>query len=489
MIKKSVGRNIIPWLLRAAAAFATIAVTRFLLQPFQPYLAIQIIVLLYLLPIMISTVLWGLAPGILAAFTAFLVFNYYYIQPYNTLLVHQSLDVITLIIFLVVAVVLSQLIGQAREGTRLARSREWEATRMYELISSLSGLQEIEAIARELANHTQETFHFNAVEIVIPAKNGAPVQVMSRQSSGVQGQPSFTWPLSTVRGLEGELRIWANREPLSAQETRLLEAYASQGALSLERVRLVKTENKARILEESDLLKSSLLNSVSHELRTPLAVIKASVSSLRTGTVDWNTAARQDLVATIEEETDQLNFLVGNLLDMSRIESGALKPQQRWNAIDEIAVGVVTKMRKQLDRHTIEMDFQNPLPLVPTDFVMIAQVFTNLISNSIKYAPPDTTISIAAWREPGKLHVTVANQGPPVPAEHLERIFDKFYRVTEAERITGTGLGLSICKGIIQAHGGSIWAENQAGGFVFHFTLPLTIDGTLPEVPKEVTDE
>ena len=244
-----------------------------------------------------------------------------------------------------------------------------------------------------------------------------------------------------------------------------------------------------RILEESDQLKSSLLNSVSHELRTPLSVIKASVSSLRSGTVDWNQAARQDLLATIEEETDLLNLLVGNLLDISKIESGVLKPQKEWNAIEEIAMGAATKIHKQLGNHHLEMHFADNLPLVPTDFVMIGQVFMNLISNSIKYAPANSTISIICQQEGDCLHTMVANQGPPVPDQHLQRIFEKFYRVTKAEQITGTGLGLSICKGIVEAHGGKIWAENEKEHFVFHFVLPIMLDGSLPKIPEEVIDE
>jgi two-component system sensor histidine kinase KdpD len=224
-------------------------------------------------------------------------------------------------------------------------------------------------------------------------------------------------------------------------------------------------------------------------LRTPLAVIKASVSGLRSGTVDWNLAARQELLASIEEETDLLNLLVGNLLDMSRIESGALKPQKEWNAIEEIAMGASTKIHKQLVNHHLEMHFADHLPLVPTDFVMVGQVFMNLISNSIKYAPPDTTILIYCQQEEDCLHVKVSNQGPPVPEQHLDRIFEKFHRVTKADQITGTGLGLSICKGIIEAHGGKIWAENEQEHFVFHFILPITLDGSLPKIPEEITNE
>ena len=268
-----------------------------------------------------------------------------------------------------------------------------------------------------------------------------------------------------------------------------MDAYTAQGALSLERIRLAEGENRAHLLEESDRLKSSLLNSVSHELRSPLAAIKASVSSLRSGAVDWNTNDREELLATIEEETDLLNNLVGNLLDMSRIESGALKPQRRWNSLGEIINSAATKMRKQMQDHVLEVDLPADLPLVPTDYVLIEQVFTNLISNSIKYAPAGTVISIKAGIEGETMHVWLTNQSPPVPEEHLERIFDKFYRITFADKVMGTGLGLSICKGIIEAHEGRIWAENRPEGFVFNFTLPLTLDGALPSVPKEVADE
>jgi len=289
----------------------------------------------------------------------------------------------------------------------------------------------------------------------------------------------------TARGIEGEIRLWQSKAILTPAEKRLLEAYSSQGALAIERIRLTRSENKARVLEESDRLKSSLLNSVSHELRTPLAAIKASVSSLRSKTVNWNEPAREELLATIEEETDHLNLLVGNLLDMSRIEAGVLKPEKRWNSIAEIANGVIKKVRAQLQDHHLVVDLPDTLPLVPTDYVMIGQVFTNLLSNSVKYTPSGTTISLSASREGDYLHVIIANQGPPVPDEYLERIFDKFNRVTAADRVTGTGLGLSICKGIIEAHGGRIWAENQPDRFEFHFTLPLRLNGVLPDIPKE----
>ncbi|HEY9076240.1 MAG TPA: ATP-binding protein [Anaerolineaceae bacterium] len=474
---------------RHLAAFASVVVTTLILRYFKIYLEIQLVALLYLLPVMVSTVAWGLAPGILAGFFAFLAFNFYFITPFHTLAVHKTQDLITLIIFLIVSVTLSQLIGQARAGIRLARSREWEATCMYELISALAGLQNSQLIAQTLAEMVAKTFHFDQVEVLVAGENGKSAQVAASTGGDLEKNAPLTEiPLLTGRGQEGILRIWKCSPQFSEAEKRLLEAFTSQGALALERIRLANGETRLRVLEESDRLKSSLLNSVSHELRSPLAAIKASISSLRTGAVDWNLPARQELMATVEEETDHLNLLVGNLLDMSRIESGALKPQKRWNSIAEIALGVITKQRKLLTDYHLEIDFPKDLPLVPTDYIMIEQVFTNLLSNSIKYAPPGSRIGILGQIENGFLHVQVTNQGPPVPPEHLDRIFEKFYRVTEADRVTGTGLGLSICKGIIEAHDGRIWAENQPDSFVFHFLLPLTLNGQFPEVPKEAAD-
>ena len=158
--------------------------------------------------------------------------------------------------------------------------------------------------------------------------------------------------------------------------------------------------------------------------------------------------------------------------------------------LSEIVESVAARMRRVLESHQLEIHIPEDLPLIPVDYVQMQQVFTNLISNSVKYAPAGTVIRIQAQAaDQRELRVQVSNQGPPVPPEHLDRIFDKFYRITAADRVTGTGLGLSICKGIIEAHGGRIWALNGECCFEFHFTLPLTLDGALPEIPKESSGE
>jgi two-component system sensor histidine kinase KdpD len=290
-----------------------------------------------------------------------------------------------------------------------------------------------------------------------------------------------------LRGAVGEIRLWRQTPAISTRESRLVGTFASQGALALERSALAQAESRARLLEESDRFKSSLLSSVSHDLRTPLATIKAAASSLRSGEVRWESPASSELIAAIDDETDHLNMLVGNLLDMTRIESGALRPERKWNVLAEIVHSVLGHMRNLTREHRLVVDIPPDLPLIPVDFVQMGQVFTNLISNSLKFAPPNTVVRVEA-RQLGasSIQVQVSNQGPPVPAEHLEGIFDKFYRFTAAGRVAGTGLGLSICKGIVEAHGGRIWAENLQDGFAFFFTLPLQMEGSaLPQVPAE----
>jgi two-component system sensor histidine kinase KdpD len=297
-------------------------------------------------------------------------------------------------------------------------------------------------------------------------------------------------PIEAARGVLGEIRLWRAAPAISASERRLLQTFASQGALALERAWLAQAESRAKVLEESDRLKSAILSSVSHELRTPLSTIKAAASSLRGKEVSWDSPARPELIAAIDDEADHLNLLVGNLLDMSRIESGALQPKREWNILPEIVGSVLARMKHLAVEHRLEIALPESLPLIPVDYVQVEQVFTNLVSNSLKYAPANTVVCIRAQVEAEVIHVQVSNQGPQVPLEHLERIFDKFYRITAAERVTGTGLGLSICKGIIEAHGGRIWAENLPDGFAFNFTLPLTWAGAKPpQLPMDPETE
>ncbi len=458
-------------LLLIAAITAVLFVLRDLLDT-------TLVALLYLIPLGVITATWGLAPGIASAVVTFFVFNYFFIQPYYTLAVHRPTDVVILIIFLVVATVISQLVGRAQEGLAAATAREREATQLYELSTALAGQPNEHAIAEILARQVSAIAEGEFVELNVTTSHRLHCRLP--ESDPPARPPELVISIVAARGTLGEIRLWRSSPAISPSEKRLFQTFASQGALALERAWLAQAESRAQVLEESDRLKTAILSSVSHELRTPLSTIKAAASSLRSGDVSWDSPASAELISAIDDEADHLNLLVGNLLDMSRIESGALKPKREWNILAEIIEGVVGRMKHLAVDHQIKLDVPETLPLIPVDYVQMQQVFTNLISNSLKYAPAHTTVSIGARIVGETIRVQVGNQGPQVPPEHLERIFDKFYRITAADRVTGTGLGLSICKGIIEAHGGRIWAENVPNGLAFNFTLPLTWDGAKP---------
>ncbi|HET9914208.1 MAG TPA: ATP-binding protein [Anaerolineales bacterium] len=459
-------------------AFLLIAFITAIFFLLRDVLDTTLIALLYLIPLGIVTARWGLGPGITSALITFLTFNYFFIPPYYTFTVHRPTDVVILVVFLIVAVVISQLVGRAQAGLAAATAREREATQLYELSTALTGLHDDHAIAQILARQVYAVAQGEYVELNV---TGARSFAFHFPETNPPARPAdLTVPIESARGLLGEIRLWRTAPILASSERRLFQTFASQGALALERAWLVQAESRAQVLEESDQLKSAILSSVSHELRTPLSTIKAAASSLRGGEVNWDSPARVELIAAIDDEADHLNMLVGNLLDMSRIESGALKPKREWNILPEIVGSVLARMKHLAIEHKLEVDVPENLPLLPVDYVQLEQVFTNLVSNSLKYAPTQTVVCIRARAEEEVIHVQVSNQGPQVPPEDLERIFDKFYRITAADRVTGTGLGLSICKGIIQAHGGRIWAENMPDGLAFNFTLPLTWEGTKP---------
>lgn len=469
-------------------AFVLIAFITAIFFTLRDVLDTTLVALLYLLPLGIITAFWGLGPGIASALLTFLTFNYFFIQPYYTFTVHRPTDIVILFVFLIVAVVISQLVGRMQASLAAATAREREATQLYELSTALAGLHDDRTIAKILAKQVQDVAQGEAVELNITGAQ--PFVFHLYEISPPARPPELTVPIQAARGALGEIRLWRAAPAISSSERRLLQTFASQGALALERARLAQAESRAKVLEESDQLKTAILSSVSHELRTPLSTIKAAASSLRGNEVSWDSAARPELVAAIDDEADHLNLLVGNLLDMSRIESGALKPKREWNILPEIVGSVLARMKHLAGEHRIEVDVPESLPLVPVDYVQMEQVFTNLVSNSVKYAPEKTVIRLRAFVEHESIHVLVSNQGPQVPQEHLERIFDKFFRITAADRVTGTGLGLSICKGIIEAHGGHIWAENLPDGLAFNFTLPLMWDGSPPpQFPMDTENE
>jgi two-component system, OmpR family, sensor histidine kinase KdpD len=466
------------------AAF-TIAITSTILIAFRGFFSTSVVALLYLLMVVLSTTIGGYTAGIAASIFAFLTFNYFFLPPLNTFTVAHMQDIVAMFVFLTVAVIISNLMGRAQTRLEQIQARERESTHLYELSSALTGIRDENQIAEVLASRLLAVFQAERVDVLIQpdlpdagCKNGPCIEVRLPENARTDAASQQIQTLSTNRGQLGEIHLWTKNPALSPNEMRLLQIIASQAALAVERTLLSKSENRTKILEESDRLKTAILSSVSHDLRTPLASIQAAASSLYDSTVTLKTEARAELQSLLLEETEHLNQLVGNLLNMSRIEAGALKLQKQWNSLADLIDTVMERMQRQTTHHLIEMDVSEDLPLIQIDATLIEQVFINLISNSLKYAPPGTRIWIRAFvQEPAWMQITLLNQGPAIPEEHLDHIFEKFYTFPGMRQESSTGLGLSICKGIVEAHDGRIWAANQPDGLAFCFTLPLSKDG------------
>lgn len=255
----------------------------------------------------------------------------------------------------------------------------------------------------------------------------------------------------------------------------LFRAFLDQTVSLIEQARLRRESSQVEILQRTDALRAALLSSVSHDLRTPLTSIKAAASSLLQRDVHWSDEERQSFTQAIEREADRLNRLVENLLDLSRIESGALTPEKEWYPIDELLHDVVGRMEPLLQGREVKLDLPAEAPPVELDYLMMDQVLTNLLENALRYTPAGSPIEVTLLTSATEVMLSVADHGPGIPQNDLERIFDKFYRAMGQTRQTsGTGVGLSVCRGLVEAHGGRIWAENRrSGGAVFRLTLPL----------------
>ncbi len=284
-------------------------------------------------------------------------------------------------------------------------------------------------------------------------------------------------PIQTANRAAGVLEVIGRpgAGTFHAEDEQLLTTFVDQAALALERSRLGEDAARAAVFARSDELKSALLSAVSHDLRTPLASIKASATSLLDESVNWDDNARRELLSAIDEETDRLTLMVGNLLDLSRIEGGALQPQKNWYDLDELIADVRQRLATRTETHPIRVEIDDQLPLLHFDYVEIANVLNNLVENAVKYTPAGTPIVIAARQIPDAVEVSVHDDGPGIAPEHQARIFEKFYRAPGASAAPGTGIGLAISKGLVEAHGGTIGvASPPGGGTTFRFTLPLS---------------
>jgi two-component system sensor histidine kinase KdpD len=299
-----------------------------------------------------------------------------------------------------------------------------------------------------------------------------------RGSDTLPGAKRLFLPMRTGRGLIGVIGIDDDRSGplLTPDQRRLLDALVDQGALAIERVLLVEDMDRVKRTVESERLRSALLTSISHDLKTPLASVLGAASTMRDLFGALSDTEKRDLLATVIDESERLNRFIANLLDMTKLESGAIVPKTALHDLGEIVGSALRRASKILARHKVELELAADLPMLELDAVLFEQVLFNLLDNAAKYSPTDTTISIRSGRDETEVVLQVADEGEGIPAGEFESVFDKFYRVQKGDHVRpGTGLGLAISRGFVEAMGGTISAANRGDrkGAVLTIRLPV----------------
>ncbi|BCV21982.1 sensor histidine kinase [Moorella sp. Hama-1] len=486
-----------------AGAVAAVMMVTVLNKILQPFFDLTNIALLYLLPVLFSAVGLGRGPSILTSVLGVLAFDFFFVPPVLSFTVFDLRYLLSFGVFLVVAVITGTLATRLKTQAENARRRETRTAALYALSRKMAAAADMEGLLKAVVETVAETIDGEAVIFMPDAAGGLVVRATSpsppakwldnnecavarwvfthgqfagRGTDTLAGAEGLYLPLRTDNNNLAVLGVKLKypERRLGPEQRRLLEAFANLAALAILRLQLAVEAQQARCLAASEKLRTALFNSISHDLRTPLASITAAVTGLLEGEEVYHPEARQALLQTIKEGARRLNRLVGNLLDMARLESGMIQLKQEWCDLEDIIGVALGQLRETLQDRPLEINIPPELPLVKVDFTLIEQVLVNLLENAVKYSPPGSKIDIEVRREGKELQVAIADRGASIPEGERERVFEKFYRLQSPRHVSGTGLGLSICKGIIEAHGGRIWAEPRpGGGNVFTFSLPL----------------
>jgi two-component system sensor histidine kinase KdpD len=433
--------------------------------------------LLYLLAVVAAAAIGHLGPGLLAAGLSFVGLNYFFTSPVHTFRVAQAEDLFALAVFLIVAAVVSAALSAALQQRAVAESREHQVRALYNLTARLLSGAGLDEVVRDLAASLRNLYGLTGCEVVVLGSDGGERE---RAVSGSMQGDVVAVPLVADGQPVGRIEM-AGTPPggIGGPEGEVLRTFAGQLALALERARLGEEAAEARVQAEASRTRAALFSSVTHDLRTPLASITASASSLLEEGVPFSDEQRRELLRTILEESERLNRLVANLMDLSRLRAGALTPAVESVPLEDLISSVVGRMRPLLAGRDVSVRVREDVPPLAVDVVQMDQVLTNLVENAARFSPAGTPIGFRAARWGNTVEVRVIDRGSGIPEDERPLVFQEFYRKDVNGHRGGTGLGLAIARAIVGAHGGSMWIEDTpGGGATVGFRLPIARGAT-----------
>ena len=468
----------------------------------QPWLGIENVDLVFLTAVVAVAVRLGLWPSLLASVASSLAYNFFFLPPIYAFSIADPTNLAAFVFFTLVAVIVSTVAARGRTQAVSAVERARATESLYSFSRKLAGAVTLDDVLWATAYQTALMLKVHVVLLLpegrsIAVKAGYPPEdildeadiaaakwawendrAAGRGSDTLPGAKRLFLPMHTGRGAVGVMGIDSDKPGplLTTDQRRLLDALRDQGALAIERVRLVEEMDRVERAAETERLRSALLTSISHDLKTPLASILGAAGALRDLGEKLSDAEKTDLLATIIDESERLNRFIANLLDMTKLESGAITPNVALHDLGEIVGSALRRASRILSRHHIELELASDLPMLELDAVLFEQVLFNLLDNAAKYAPPETTIRIESWQDADTVYLRVLDEGGGISPSDLDHIFDKFYRAQKTDQVrAGTGLGLAISRGFVEAMHGTIVAANRTDrtGAAFTISLPI----------------
>jgi two-component system sensor histidine kinase KdpD len=465
-----------------------------------PYFALTNIAMVYVLGATVAGLRFGRIPAVVSAVANVAAFDFFFVPPRYTFAVSDVQYVVTFAVMLVVTLVIANLMASVRQQTRVAGARERRTALLYAMSRELAATRGISGMARVAVKHVAEVFECEAVVLLpdeagrlrLPAEKPMPGSFRGADLSIAQwvadsgrraglgsdtlpSAPALYLPLGDERQRLGVLAVLPSnrRRVLLPEQLHLLETFAGQVGIALERERLGEATEAARVAAEGERLRNTLLASISHDLRTPLAVMAGAASTLARQGASLDEPTRATLAGSIEDKAREMTDLISNVLDLTRLESGQVTLRRDWETLDDLTATALQRIGERARAHQFVIDLAPDLPAVHVDGALIVQLFGNLFDNVVKYTPAGTRARVSAVADGAIVRVTVDDDGPGFPAGDPERLFDKFQRGEGEPATVGVGLGLAICRAIVNAHGGEIHAERRLGGGArFEFTLP-----------------